>query len=290
MRQTALSLQFTMAVAAGLSVMLSSSLSMVAPTIAVAQVITTEEERARERELERNRQVREREAGQVEADRRDDRRRRSEMYVAGFGGYTFGHGFNDVEGTGALSGTDLGDVGLKNSGVYGAKLGYFLPDRLNWLGFEVEGFNTTPHFEESNIGGVALPGSNLRVTTLAFNAIARAKLMCERDYDDDRGRAPRRVDTDYRSDFCRLQPYIGAGLGVFFARASSGGTSASDNGVPGFNGLAGVLYYLTRGVAVFGEYKYNRANFDFDNIGGTGAGLSGTYSVSHVVGGLSFHF
>lgn len=180
---------------------------------------------------------------------------------------------------------------MKNSGVYGAKVGYFLPDRLNWLGFEVEGFNTTPHFKESNIGGIALPGSNLRVTTLAFNAIARAKLMGERDYeDDDRGRAPRRVrDTDYRDDFCRLQPYIGAGLGVFFARASSGGTSASDNEVPGFNGLAGVRYYLTRGVALFGEYKYNRANFDFDNIGGTGAGLSGTYSVSHVVGGLSFH-
>ena len=83
---------------------------------------------------------------------------------------------------------------------------------------------------------------------------------------------------------------MGAGLGLFFARASSAGSSASDNAAPGLNALAGVRYYITRGVAVFGEYKYNRVNLDFDNLGGTGAGLSGTYSVSHVVGGLSFHF
>jgi opacity protein-like surface antigen len=254
----------------------------------VAQVVTTEEDRARE--AQRDRDLRAREVGQADPDRRYDRHHRSELYVAGFGGYTFGHGFNNVEGTGLASGTDLGDIGLKNSGVYGAKLGYFLPDRLNWLGFEVEGFNTTPHLKESNIAGVALPGANLRVTTLAFNAIARAKLMCERDYDEP-GRAPRRsTDPDYRDDFCRLQPYIGAGLGVFFARVSSGGTSASDNGVPGFNGLAGVRYYLTRNVALFGEYKYNRATFDFDNVAGSGVGINGTYSVSHVVGGLSLHF
>ena len=266
--------------AAGLSMILASGLT-VAPT-AVAQLTTAEEERARE--AERNRQLREREAGQVEPERRYDRHRRSELYVAGFGGYTFGHGYNDVEPTGAISGLDLGNIGLKNSGVYGAKLGYFLPDRLNWLGFEVEGFNTTPHLKDSTF----TTGAHLRVTTLAFNAIARAKMMCDRD--DDAGRAPRRTtDRDDRDDFCRLQPYIGAGLGVFFARASSGGSSVSDNGVLGLNALAGVRYYLTRSVALFGEYKYNRATLDLDNLGG-GVGVSGTYSVSHVVGGLSLHF
>ena len=265
------------------TVLLMSLLAVGVPMTAVAQVITTEEERARE--AERSRQVREREAGQVEPERRYDRHRPSELYVAGFGGYTFGHGINDVEGTGLASGNDFGNIGLKNSGVYGAKMGYFLPDRLNWLGFEIEGFNTTPHIKESNFA----TSSHLRVTTLAFNAIARAKMMCDRD--DEPGRVSRRTDDPHvRHDFCRLQPYIGAGLGVFFARASSGGSSVSDNGVPGLNALAGVRYYFTRSVALFGEYKYNRATLDFDNLGGTGAGLSGTYSVSHVVGGLSFHF
>jgi opacity protein-like surface antigen len=261
---------------------LTSVLSASVPSPSFAQLYTPEEERARERDAELRRQ---RQAREDEPVRRSDWRHPSELYFAGFGGYTFGHGINDVEGTGLASGNNFGNIGLKNSGVYGAKLGYFLPDRLNWLGLEIEGFNTTPHIKESSFS----TSSHLRVTTLAFNAIARAKMMC--DYDDDRrSDALRARDTDTRRDFCRLQPYAGAGLGLFFARASSAGSSVSDNAAPGLNALAGVRYYITRGVAVFGEYKYNRVNLDFDNLGGTGAGLSGTYSVSHVVGGLSFHF
>ena len=126
---------FAMA-AAGLGLAAVCCVSLTVPTAAVAQVVTTEEDRAREAQRERD--LRAREAGQADVDRRYDRHHRSELYVAGFGGYTFGHGFNNIEGTGLASGTDLGDIGLKNSGVYGAKLGYFLPDRLNWLGFEVE--------------------------------------------------------------------------------------------------------------------------------------------------------
>jgi opacity protein-like surface antigen len=218
--------------------------------------------------------------------RSDDRDRPGELYVAGFGGYTIGDGFDDVEGTGSLSGINLGDIDLKNSGVYGAKVGYFMPRRLNWLGLEMEAFNTTPHLKETAL----TTGAHLRVTTLAFNAIARAKMMCERHDDHDRtGR--RATDGDYRDhDFCRLQPYAGVGLGVFFARASDATGSASDNAVPGLNVLAGVRYFVTERVALFGEYKYNRATFEFDNVGATAAGLKGDYSASHIVGGLSLHF
>lgn len=218
--------------------------------------------------------------------RYDERDRPGELYVAGFGGYTIGHGFDNVEGTGALSGINLGDIDLKDSGVYGAKVGYFMPRRLNWLGVEMEAFNTTPHLKETAF----TTGAHLRVTTLAFNAIARAKMMCERHDDHDRTRRPAN-DRDYRyHEFCRLQPYVGVGLGVFFARASDATGSASDNGVPGLNALAGVRYYFTERVALFGEYKYNRATFEFDNVGATAAGLKGDYSASHIVGGLSLHF
>lgn len=268
-----------------LTLLLASTLTVSVPSSSFAQVITTEEERARDRNAELRSQERAREARAAEPENRRDWRRPSELYLAGFGGYTFGHGINNVEGTGLASGNNFGNIGLKNSGVYGAKLGYFFADRLNWLGVEIEGFNTTPHIEESSFS----TSSHLRVTTLAFNAIARAKMMCDSD-DGRRHDSPRTSDRDARRDFCRLQPYVGAGLGLFFARASSAGSSVSDNAAPGLNALAGVRYYITRGVAVFGEYKYNRVNLDFDNLGGTGAGLSGTYSVSHVVGGLSFHF
>jgi opacity protein-like surface antigen len=255
---------------------------------------TAEEQRAREAEQTQEAQraseaERQREAART--DRRYERDQPGELYVAGFGGYTIGHGFDDVEGTGALSGLNLGDIDLKDSGVYGAKVGYFMPRRLNWLGVEMEAFNTTPHLEQTSIAGTTLPGAHLRVTTLAFNAIARAKMMCERhDNDHDRTGRPAN-DRDYRyHDFCRLQPYVGVGLGVFFARASDAAGSSSDNGVPGLNALAGIRYYFTERVALFGEYKYNRATFDFDNVGATAAGIKGDYSASHIVGGLSLHF
>ena len=140
---------------------------------------TAEEQRAREAErADTQRAERQREAARAE--KRNERDERGEFYVAGFGGYTIGHGFDDVEGTGALSGTNLGDIDQKDSGVYGAKVGYFmLPRRLNWLGVEMEAFNTTPHLKETPL----TTGAHLRVTTLAFNVIARAKMMCER-HDD----------------------------------------------------------------------------------------------------------
>jgi len=267
----------------GWAVLISLVVSVVSfPTAIMAQnPPTLEEQRAQDAERARQAQ------SERQVDRRyDDRDRPGELYVAGFGGYTIGHGFDDVEGTGALSGIKLGDIDLKNSGVYGAKVGYFMPRRLNWLGLEMEAFNTTPHLKETAF----TTGAHLRVTTLAFNAIARAKMMCER-HDDHDGTGRPTTDRDHRAhDFCRLQPYAGVGLGVFFARASDATGSASDNAVPGLNVLAGVRYFMTERVALFGEYKYNRATFDFDTVGATAAGLKGDYSASHIVGGLSLHF
>jgi opacity protein-like surface antigen len=226
--------------------------------------------------------------------------RPGELYVAGFGGYTFGgSSFTNAQ----VNGNPIGGFNLKDSGIYGLKIGYFMPDRLNWLGFEVEGFNTSPNLKPSPNGvGGTNPGASLRVTTLAFNAIIRGKFACGPSRNEPSRRTTTEthrttVDTgrsaygNQEDTFCPLQPYVGAGIGVFFAHTNGigGMNSASDNAVPGFNGLAGVRYFFTEHIAAFGEYKYNRATFNFNNAGATG-GLSGDYSVHNVVGGLSFHF
>jgi opacity protein-like surface antigen len=254
---------------------------------------TSEAERAREAERA-NQAQRARAVGTTPPDRASYHYERpGEVYVGGFGGYTFGHNFNNLDGSLAAGSTSPG-IDLKNSGIYGAKMGYFFPDHLNWLGVEVEGFNTSPHLKQSAIG----PGEHLRVTTAAVNLIARGKFACGPRGDSGVSRRTTtesgtdRYGRDYRADtFCPLQPYVGVGLGVFFAHASGGlgSRSDSDNAVPGLNALAGIRYFLTEHVAVFGEYKYNRASFNFDDLG-PGATLKGDYSVSHVVGGLSFHF
>jgi hypothetical protein len=253
-----------------------------------------------------------------------ERRHEGEPYVAVFGGFTLGHSFTNVDGTGTLSGTGVESLDLANSAVYGMKVGYFLPTRkLNWLGFELEGFSTTPHLERQN--GFS-DGSNLRVSTVAINVIARKRLACD---DRDRHDRSRRVTThdkdgtkdgttvherdgrhyDYDKDGryhdddwspeaenarCPLQVYAGAGPAIFFANTSNQFASSSENGEVGINALAGVKYFVHRNVSIFGEYKFNYASFDFAqygtpaSVGGTG-GISGNYK-AHFVGGLAVHF
>lgn len=326
------------------------------PTVTPSPTVPmTEAERARE--AERLRQAERVQGSQVIETRVEHKQiRPSESYVAGFGGYTFGGEFNDVEGTGSLGGLlPRSDRNLADSVVYGGKIGHFFGDRLDWLGVEMEAFNTTPHVEQQG----AIPGNHLRVTTLAFNVTGRLKFGCETKTertetrlepagtrtDEDlymerqdpatgeiyrerrdsstgdlyrERRDPKtgelfverrdartgevirtdrvasavreiRHETRYEREFCRLQPYAGVGLGVFFANLSGNGIDASDNAVPGLNVLGGARYYFTERVAVFAEYKYNRATFEFEqNV--LGGGAKGDYNINHVVGGLSLHF
>jgi opacity protein-like surface antigen len=88
--------------------------------------------------------------------------------------------------------------------------------------------------------------------------------------------------------FCRLQPYAGVGLGAFFVRSKVGNTSFNDSS-PGLNFLAGVRYYFTDNVAMFGEYKLNYASLHLSNPD-VANGLRGDYTASHVVVGVSLHY
>lgn len=231
-----------------------------------------------------------------------ERRREGEIYAAGFGGFTLGHSFSSIDGRGTLGGQEFESFDLANSVIYGGKFGYFHPGRLNWLGLEVEGFNTTPHLEQN----ANFPGSYLRVTTMAFNVIARTKLGCrDRDRDRDRDRRDRTPNpTTYEkggvsyygpspldeNERCPLQVYAGAGPAIFFAETSNQFGRSTDNGEVGVSALAGMKYFVHRNVSIFGEYKFNYAGFDFTQLQGTTAGVEGNYKASHFVGGLAVHF
>ena len=226
---------------------------------------------------------------------REDHHHHGETYVAGFGGVTFGGTTRNMEGRGTALGTSIDNPTLADSAVYGLKIGYFHPGRLNWLGLELEGFNSNPHIMET--GG--LPGTHLRLTTLGLNVIARKKLACR----DRRDREPDVRDARYwdADDYsalhenarCPLQVYAGVGLGVFFAETSNQFGRATDNARAGLNALAGTKFFFNEHVALFAEYKFNYVDLRFDQnqvVGGPTAGLNGTYLINHVVGGLAFHF
>lgn len=225
-------------------------------------------------------------------DREDRRHHEGEVYIAGFGGGTLWSTTSNMEGRGTAFGQSVESPDLQDSVVYGLKVGYFHPGRLNWLGLEIEGYNSTPHLEQSG----ATPGTRLRLTTLGLNAIARTKMACRdrRDRPGDR----RYADEDYESPLhenarCPLQLYAGAGLGVFFAETSNQWGRATENARAGLNALAGVKYFFNEHVAVFAEYKLNYVDLKFDQNqypNGSTSGLSGTYVLNHFVGGLAWHF
>ncbi len=84
----------------------------------------------------------------------------------------------------------------------------------------------------------------------------------------------------------RFQPYAGVGFGIFWARISGQDIGTSSDVSPGLNALGGMRFSLTERLALFGEYKYNQAAFDF----GSNVTLYTLYQAHHFVGGLSFQF
>jgi len=199
----------------------------------------------------------------------------AEWYVAGQGGVSFSNSFNNAESTGALAGIHFSDLDLHQTPVYGGKVGYYF-DSLKWLGVEMEAFSSTPHLKQQNAilsfpGGSAstiIPGQDLRVTNWSpINVVVRYQL------------GP-------------IEPYGGVGLGVFFARIHDGATdtSASSNARPGLNALAGIRWRITNHLSLFGEWKYNRATFHFQDATPGTVGLKGDYSAHLGVGGLAWHF
>src|SRR5205807_3353314 len=197
------------------------------------------------------------------ADRRPDR------YIGLYGGLTIPGQLEHVRGIQGSSGITLSDLDLARSAILGAKLGLFRsPQR--WGGVETEFFYTNPHMKQQNIGftvgGVPagpfnFAGAHVRMATWALNWIVR-----------------------YPGE--RFQPYAGVGLGIFWARISGQDIGTAADGSLGLNALAGVRFFLTDRVAFFGEYKYNRAAFDF----GSDVTLHVLYQAHHFVGGLSLQF
>ncbi len=195
----------------------------------------------------------------------------AEMYVAGQAGVNFADRINSIAGTGVSAGRPgpLADFDLANSITYGGKIGYF-PGH-SWYGIEAEVFHTTPHIKslEDDPATPAFDpdtGAHFRVTTVGVNFIARY---------------PGRT----------FQPYAGVGVGAGIAHLDDSLILRSDSDVAAaWNVLAGLRAFVTPHIAVFTEYKYTGATFNFDEALGSLGGFSGNYRAQHVLGGLSYHF
>lgn len=209
-----------------------------------------------------------------------------EAYIGGQIGTTLSSGLTSVEPTTQfLPGTTHSDLNLDNSFMFGLKGGYFFKG-ARWFGLEAEFFSTSPHikhqvhsFSNSNLPGFVASGT-LQGAHFRVNTFAPLNLM-------------------FRYHKTRLQPYIGIGPGIFFARVSGEGSgpgmpaSTSDNGRLGLNAKAGFEYYFTRHLTGFAEWKYNHASFKFkENVElfPFPYGFNATYNMHMVSFGLALHF
>lgn len=186
----------------------------------------------------------------------------AEMYAAGHIGGAF---------PGNLNSDNSGDVELVNSLAYGLKFGNYLEEReWSWLGFEFEAYNYTPHIKQQTLPGTTgsgpmsgqIAGKYLGVTTFAVNVLARLPYSH------------------------RFEPYAGIGIGGNWMRTSEGGFTPEAAFTPSFNFLAGVRsYVLNDSVGVFGEFKYNFVDVNFDSNP-----LGGSFQSMLFVAGASYHF
>jgi opacity protein-like surface antigen len=163
---------------------------------------------------------------------------------------------------GGVSEARVADLDLeKGQPFYGGKVGIFFPKR-EWFGLETEAYTTRLIIKQQTVvGGVpgrvfaeTMPGSSIHLTTWAMNAIVRSPSLV-----------------------VELEPYGGIGPALFFA--TQGETQIS----LGINLIAGARYFVTPQMALFGEFKYNRAMIRSE-------GVEGDYSSQLFAFGITMHF
>jgi len=184
----------------------------------------------------------------------------AEWYVAGQAGHNFADSLRNVTTTGPFSGIELQDFDMKNSLAYGGKVGAY-PFHGS-LGFELDVFHSTPHVKNLDNS----PGIHLAVTNVGANILLRYPGVT-------------------------YQPYLGVGPGILIARLSRSVETQQDTQVSiGFNFLTGIRAFVTPNVALFTEYKFTDAKFDFNGAFGSFGGFDSTYRAHQIFVGVSYHF
>ena len=180
--------------------------------------------------------------------------------MAGQAGHSFADSLRNVTATGRFSGLEVQDFDMKNSLAYGGKVGVY--PYHGSLGFELDVFHSTPHVKNLDNG----PGIHLAVTNVGANILLRYPGVT-------------------------FQPYLGIGPGILIARLSRSVKTEQDTQVSiGSNFLTGIRAFVTPKVALFTEYKYTHAKFDFGGAFGSFGGFDSSYRAHQLFIGVSYHF
>ena len=184
-----------------------------------------------------------------------------DVYISGFGGYSFPFKTDISEG-----GFRISDVKLEDSPSIGGKLGMWFTAPRKTLGIDVGAELDVTNFNPDTPGTL-----EINATYFGINVLARLPMGVEPDLPNG-----------------RWFPYIGVGGGGQRLAMEIPGTPEGRNTAPAFQGLGGVKVFLTKHFAAFAEGKFIHASHSQGVQGGPSIDL--TLSSVHGVVGLSFHF
>jgi opacity protein-like surface antigen len=212
-----------------------------------------------------------------------------EAYIGGQIGTTIAmNKLKSVDLTDFSPNGSMSDRSLSRSLLLGFKLGYFFP-QARWFGLETEVYHMTPGIKQQNTTVSIPPGAVLN----GFGPVAGGSTSAVLSGDNFRVITWVPVNLMFRYHKTRLQPYVGAGPGVFFARVKTTDPLFAESNSStrfGFNAKAGLEYYFTRHITAFGEVKYNRIVTDFNFSRTNNFSFSATYHPVLISFGVNFHF
>ncbi len=216
----------------------------------------------------------------------------AEWYVSGYAGLAIPNN-QDADTTGSIFGLSfagtLKDVDLDTSAVFGGKVGYFFED-WPYFGLELEGYHFSPDADPQTVqasgtiggapfsGPLTLSGADIGVTGIAVNAILRGMTGKSDAFPEG-----------------RFHGYIGVGPGLFISNLEALVATQTDDDtstVLGGQVLAGLKFFLTEHLSLFGEYKFIFTDkFEFEL---SEPGVSTTYKAGGmtnlIYGGIAYHF
>lgn len=164
--------------------------------------------------------------------------------------------------------------------VIGGRIGYWF-ENLPWVGlaFDLSVFDL--NFEDSVH---QFDYDDLTISAVPFTALIMARLAFKKTDDHPNG---------------KIQPYIGLGPALFF----SGMSEYVPNAAPtdsvlddtswglGFDGRAGITYFIWRTTGIFLEYRYTYFSQSFKRSNAYGTfSLAPTFITNYISFGVSFRF
>lgn len=186
-----------------------------------------------------------------------------DVYISGFGGYSFPFK-TDL----SFEGLTASNVELKNSPTFGGKIGLWITAPRKAVGIDIGFELDVTHFTPD----VKIPNTfEFDATYFGINVLARVPMGVTQDLPNG-----------------RWFSYLGIGGGGQHLTIRVPGDKGR-NTAPAFQGLGGVKVFITRHIAVFAEGKFIHASHN-QGVEAANTPLELDLNSVHGTGGLSVHF